>query len=172
MESFGALMRRRPTDEETLEVLLSLGDQEDRTAAIVCGTILEDRLRRTLIRFLKYNLSEEEHEELFGDSGSAPLSSFDAKIRLSVAFGIFNNATRSDFDKIGKIRNLFAHQIIRQRFDDDAIKGACDNLHIIQRNELPELSQIAGTATPKHRYIMAVSLYHWMLTAHFPKWPF
>jgi len=116
-KSLRALFAQIPEDDEILEILLDLATQADRIAAIVGGAILEDRLRRTLMRYLTSGLSVDDHQDhLFSETTNGPLSTFDAKTRLAYCLGIINATEKSDIDNIRRIRNGFAHSIPHHAF--------------------------------------------------------
>jgi mannitol operon repressor len=107
-----------------LEILFDLTNQPDRTAAIVGSAVLEDRLRRTILRHLRPDLTDDDQAMLFEDL-NGPLSGFDAKARLSYALGILDKDTKTDFDNIRRIRNGFAHSIPHHSFQVPVIANMC-----------------------------------------------
>jgi DNA-binding MltR family transcriptional regulator len=72
-------------------------------------------------------LSKEEGDRLF--VGSAPLSSFSAKIQVAYAIGLIGPKATHDLDRIREIRNAFAHAKVSITFDTDAVANTINGLH-------------------------------------------
>jgi len=175
VRSLRALFRQIPEDHEILSILFDLSTQADRTAAIVGAAILEDRLRRTLARYLKSDVKDDEQDSLFSEADNGPLSTFDAKTRLAYCLGIFNKNAKEDFDNIRRIRNGFAHSIPHHAFSSDEIKTICENFWIVAKSfkedlGLPDaiLQAPWDFISPKGLYVLAIGLHHWQLTIHYP----
>jgi hypothetical protein len=167
--SLNTLFSQIPDDTEILSILFDLTSQADRTAAIVGATILEDRLRRSLARYLSTRITDDELDSLlFSERANGPLSTFDAKIRMAYCMGIINGSGRSDMDNIRRIRNGFAHSIPHHTFAIPEITETCNKLAILQEPMgagilgMPSyLSFMREFTDAKSFYIMAIALHHW-----------
>jgi hypothetical protein len=144
VKSLRALFAQIPGDDEILEILLELSEQADRTAAIVGGAILEDRLENTVIRYLSPRMTESEHHECLFSETFGPLSTFDAKTRAAYCLGIINETERNDIDNIRRIRNGFAHSIPHHAFGSAQIYNICVDFDIIKKTLLGPPMGIIG----------------------------
>ena len=165
-KSLRALFGQIPDNDEILNILFDLTTQTDRTAAIVGGAILEDRLRRSIALYLRTDLTDDDQSSLFEDRG--PLTDFDAKIRIAYCLGMLSRENKQDFDHIRRIRNGFAHSIPHHDFEAVGIRTICEDLWIINHNKFVNQTQISTFMGTKALYILAIGLYHWMLTIHQP----
>jgi DNA-binding MltR family transcriptional regulator len=104
-----------------------LQSQSDRGAAIVGVALLDDKLR-TILEFAFPNpLSKRQTKGLFGPT--APLGSYDAKVRLASALGLFADDLVHDLNILGRVRNKFAHDLSIREFADPAIAPFCELLN-------------------------------------------
>lgn len=118
-------------------------DKNDRSAAILLATNLENALRTAIIRKLK--VSEERRRGLFRHNG--PFATFSNKIVVAYAVGIIGEDTRFNLDLIRAIRNTFAHAKIPVKFRTAQIMNACALLR------LPLILSRAGFTQPVSKQI-------------------
>lgn len=99
----------------------ALTDESDRGCALFAAAYLDiavcDLIRSSLIEHKNID------DELF--TGTAPISTFSARIRLAFYMGKISKAMRSDLEIIRKIRNDFAHHAVALSFDTEAIANRC-----------------------------------------------
>jgi hypothetical protein len=95
-------------------------EKSDRAAAILIATTLERVLEYAIARHLKL---EGPSKDLFGFN--SPIGTFNFKIRIGNALGIFGDEMRRDLDMIRSIRNAFAHSQRPINFSDVPVKNAC-----------------------------------------------
>ncbi len=123
---------------EKREMLNQFFDEEsdDRTVAILGGSILEDLLEEALRR--KFHRDAEVVDWLFRPE--SPLGSFRAKIDLSLAIGLVSKIAHADLIRIKDIRNRFAHEMLMHdgsgrrvvvTFDVQQLKAWCNNLSLL-----------------------------------------
>ena len=157
-------LSRETPEEEIYRLVANLVDEPDRVAAIVAASFLERAIEDTIVSRLKRQ-DKETLEKLFDDSGDGPLATFDAKIRMAYALGVFGPTTKHDFDVIRRIRNTFAHSIIDVSFDTDEVKNAVASLKgdilIGIRKTLTDLGDIPSIR--RREYVNAVAIYHFNL---------
>ncbi len=118
------LTKKRPTIEQINTAMDELSNEGTRGAIIVASALIEDILRGAILVCM-VSLNQEEQDLLF--NGTAPLSSFSAKIRLAYALGIVGPETRSDLDRLRELRNACAHAQVPVTFETDEIKTAINN---------------------------------------------
>jgi len=123
--------RRTPNFEE------ANAEKNDRGAAILIATNLENALESAIIRQLQLG---SKRRDLFGLN--SPGGTFDFKIRIGHALRIFGDETRGNLDMIRSIRNTFAHAKIPIQFTEPAVTKACALL-VIPRL-LPPVSRPVG----------------------------
>ncbi|GAB5506094.1 MAG: hypothetical protein Rhirs2KO_12570 [Rhizobiaceae bacterium] len=131
---------------------------DDRSAAIISSTHLEDNLRR-LIRDKFVKLSDSEDNELF--AGDRLLGSFSAKIKFAHALGVIGPETKKDLDVIRHVRNVFAHARRPVKFDFIEIRNAVDHLTLPERfkETIHYLRIEQPFDTPRLRFVGTVRLY-------------
>ncbi|MET4208445.1 MltR family transcriptional regulator [Bradyrhizobium sp. LA2.1] len=119
--------------EKEGEIISALLNETDRAAAIIAGTIVEDRLSRKL----KANLRNDDTKlvtaavtEMFRSSG--PLGVFANKIRLGYLMRLYGSTAYKDLVAIKDIRNLFAHKMDILSFKTNEIANLCQNLKIVE----------------------------------------
>ena len=95
----------QPSDFETWHDEIKAASN-DRGAGILAATEVENRLEKAIL-FRLYLKVSSNGSELF--IPSAPLGTFDAKIKIAFALGIIGPDTRELLNSIRKIRNAFAH---------------------------------------------------------------
>jgi DNA-binding MltR family transcriptional regulator len=121
-------------DHLTLEDWKSLAEEvgeqtqkkNDRGVAIICASMVEDRLRWLIEAKFIEGLSETKRTWIF--TGAGPLQSFAAKVEIALALGLIEEPLRAELRQIGKIRNKFAHNFRRVRFSDPELSNLCDEL--------------------------------------------
>lgn len=152
------------SDQRTLDDIHAffeaLAKGDDRTAALLAATQVEDAVFRLLLHKMRDDLSTDHRNRLFGDS--APLGTHGSRIRLAYALGCFGPITYNDLDIIRRIRNAFAHAPRDINFNTDAVKDACNLLKMPEISEAIYISE--GFAhrridTPRKRYISACEIY-------------
>jgi DNA-binding MltR family transcriptional regulator len=136
-------------------VLEEFASGDDRTAAILGASLIDDCLEQALRFVLRHN--EEAVQRLF-EEGEPALGTFSAKIDLSAALGIIGPVTYKDLGRVRKIRNLFAHKMLmkdkgpslaRVSFATQQIVDLCNALKFV--SEHMDLTRF-GT-NPRSRYM-------------------
>lgn len=102
----------------------ALSAESDRGCALFAAayldTAFEQLMRASLVEDKKVD------DDLL--DGTAPLSTFSARIKLAYYLGIISAACRADLDAIRKIRNDFAHDASVITFETQSIAARCRNL--------------------------------------------
>jgi len=131
LEALANLSRQEPTPEYLQAFHEEVNAERfDRGAAILLACNVEICLRYAIERNLTVN--GDPYKILFRTG--APLNSFEAKIRVGYAMGIFLDQTKNNLSCIKVIRNAFAHSMIPLRFDTPEVDAACDEM------QMPEIS--------------------------------
>lgn len=141
------MVRSRLIETET--VLAELEQGSDRAVALVGGSLVEHTLFSALCRKLELSEESDAAEQLEGDRG--PLATFDLKIKMAEAIGVFGkNTTGHDVKLIKKIRNEFAHNMNLAGFDDQKVSGWVASME--------HSSKVIKGLSPRARFISAVSV--------------
>jgi hypothetical protein len=106
------------TKEEIEQIFNEALSQNDRTAAIILGSVVELNLQEA-IQGRWPPISNTLRETIF--DGYGPLADFSSKIDVGFAMGIFGPQTRTDLHSIRWIRNRFAHSMGSITFETDKI---------------------------------------------------
>lgn len=130
---------------------------EDRAVGVIEATKVEDSLV-SAIRRKFVELIPSEDDELF--SGTAPISTFSAKIKICYAMGIIGKNTRRDLEIIRHIRNAFAHSAKPLWFSTPEISKACDMLttHLRTPNVQKYRAFEQPIDSPRRQFIAASGL--------------
>jgi DNA-binding MltR family transcriptional regulator len=166
-------------------IIDSLYKENDRTTAIVAGSLLEDRLEAKLKTQLRCDDSKDTLKilvEMF--RGLGPLSSFSAKIRLGYLLELYDYRVRVELTAIKDIRNYFAHENKPVTFESDDVILVAQKLTLIEYYIRP-MSEIttdpskatAGVmyidqavelsyGTPKKRFIATFGLHTMIFSPH------
>lgn len=101
----------------------ALSKESDRGCALFAAAFLDKALSDLL--YLSLVADKRIEKDLF--EGTAPLSSFSARIKLAFYLGKISKECRADLDIIRGIRNEFAHHAELISFDDQSIADRCRN---------------------------------------------
>jgi hypothetical protein len=93
-----------------LPVIQEMEIADDRTAAIVAASLVENNLALVIIRRFRQSLEDTDIKRLFDNRG-AVLATFSNKIDMGFALNLYDNLVRDDLDRIREIRNRFAHLV-------------------------------------------------------------
>ena len=104
--SLNDLVRLTPDESEIEAVWEEIERQNHRAAGVLAGAMVEEVLQFALMCHMVFQ-SKTDLEKLF--EYPEPLSSFDAKIRMGYALGLYGRIIRNDLDVIRRVRNAFAH---------------------------------------------------------------
>lgn len=102
----------------------ALTKESDRGCALFAAAYLDKALSDLL--YLSLVADKRIEKDLF--EGTAPLSTFSARIKLAFYLGKISKECRADLDTIRGIRNEFAHHAELISFDDQSIADRCRNL--------------------------------------------
>jgi hypothetical protein len=104
----------------------------DRATGIVYGSIIEDSLKRCILRFV----SDPKLQKIVQESTSrvGPFAAFDTKINLGAMIGIYGTEAHRALMTIKDIRNKFAHLLEATGFDCDAVRDLVKNLKFADRH--------------------------------------
>jgi hypothetical protein len=157
LEALAHLSHRSPTPEGFTGFLQEVNaEKNDRGAAILLGSNAENALQVAIDRNLV--VREDAYKLLFHSSG--PLSSFEAKIRIGYAMGIYGDQHKNALDCIKGIRNAFAHAVHPISFETAEVREVCNLMTIpeviLPRSVEPETGEpalkLVGKETPRLRF--------------------
>jgi len=123
--------------------------ESDRAAAVLAAAFLESFLGDYLRAFF---VDDPEPAKLLEENRL--LGSFGARAQVAYAFGLVTPAVASDLRYIGKIRNLFAHDISELSFSSPRVKDLCGNLSAAKSVPIPGGGEVAE-ADPRQQYLGA-----------------
>ena len=143
---------------------MSLQRHDQRIATIIGGAIIEQIVEDAIVTHCIKDI-QDNRQQLFGSPQESPIT-FDTKIRMAYALGIFGPNTKNDLTIIRNIRNLFAHTLSSVTFESKEVAELCgffryrDNRSwTVRENDSPETP--SGDATkPFH-------IYYWSLRHYF-----
>ena len=145
-----ALRRRiaeRPDTGQLWSAIIDVCDSEnDRAIALVLGAIMEQAVETAILTHF-IPMDSQQTACFFGPPQEAPIT-FDIKIRLAYALGIFGPNSRDDLTCIRHIRNVFAHTKTDITFVSDEINNIC--------NELKYIDKVQWVGIAGHRPIYSI----------------
>lgn len=115
-------MEKKPLVNQIVDELNSSGS--DRAVAIVGASLIEDLLKRLLIKFA---IKSRDFEQFIERSSSANL------LIVSYAFGLIPSELKHDINLILKIRNKFAHEWKQMNFENSEVGKLVDSLKAPQK---------------------------------------
>ena len=134
-------LARAPAEIEQLERTYHemFRTRNDRGAAILLGTFVEDALQQAM----------EQHDALFGSN--SPLGNFANKIRVAFALDIIEPETFDNLNRIRVIRNAFAHSKIHISFKTKQVRDVCDLL-VMPKDKYPLGKPDTEPDTPRNLF--------------------
>jgi hypothetical protein len=105
------------------EILMALQRHDHRIVAIVGGSIIEQTVESALLTHFIKDI-QENPTKIFGPPQESPIT-FDTKIRMAYALGVFGPNTQNDITLVRHIRNLFAHTLSTVTFDSLEVAELC-----------------------------------------------
>jgi hypothetical protein len=125
LQALQHLVDEQPTYDTLIEFITETNSEKnDRGAAILLATNVENALHGTIVAMLRAQRTK----ELFG--ANSALGSFANKIQMAYAMDIFGDETKHNLDIVRTVRNAFAHAKIPIKFDTMQVKEACSHLVI------------------------------------------
>jgi len=142
------------------EVETELTNNSDRGIVLVCASVIEELLENLIKKVLKDSPTIE--KDLF--KGNAPLSNFDAKLKLSFYLGLITEEEKRNISIMQRIRNKFAHQVIDISFNNIDIKNLSSNFSLAENSYFPalfsrnisikKLNPISKNTSPKKKFLL------------------
>lgn len=154
-EAVRRLMATKPQPREAMQFLNNeITETSDRATGIIGGTILEQGLEMAIATHF---VTEESDKEKFFGSPTEGYITFDIKIRLAHALGVYGDLSKDDLLNIKNIRNLFAHAQTPINFETPEVKSLVLNMSILDRVSLAAFPK--QTTTTKDKFIGIMSTF-------------
>ncbi|MCP3396223.1 hypothetical protein [Bradyrhizobium sp. CCGB20] len=141
-------LKKRPTEDQQVDVLLSLRKAPDHMLAITAAAYVDYALEMVFRERMRIDKSEE--DKVFEGGGNAILATTSAKITLAYAARYIEKRSRDDLRIINKVRNLFAHSMHELNFKHPEIAAHCRKLSLVQRRS--DMFPDAATADARSLY--------------------
>lgn len=136
-----------PLVRDTMKIFeLTLEEGNDRTAAIMCLAHIEDMLLHALRQAMP-DATDTLFKELTSSNSNGPLSSFNNRLKVLRALGHIDQAAYEDAERLGTIRNRFAHRLDVDSFEHEAVAGQIKNLNLPRWKE-----ELTGASAGTMRY--------------------
>lgn len=103
-----------------------LNGENSRAAAILIVARIDQELSKIIGRYFPADVNEKVWQQLFGPSGV--VGSLRNKCLMAEALGAFGPQTRKTIEKMGEIRNKFAHEQDVRAFDHPKVLKLCREL--------------------------------------------
>ena len=140
--------------EDELEFFSEQADLPDRIVGLVFPILVDRRLELLIRDCWNDTANGELLDELFRDSGA--LGSFQTRVQVGFAVGLYDEGIFDDLRLIVKIRNAFAHQPRARSFDAQPICDLTRSLQLPDR--YPKEDQpITGTREQRIERLMQTS---------------
>ncbi|MBA4305196.1 MAG: hypothetical protein C0429_00510 [Sphingopyxis sp.] len=107
------------------EIFHELDSQTDRGVGLIAAALLDDYLKKAM----RTRLADIPNfdEIMFGREG-APLHTFSARIKIARALNVIGPLSEGHLEAIRKIRNQFAHSVLKIDFSHPLIAAECEKL--------------------------------------------
>ena len=131
--------------------------KNDRALALLFGAFLEQALEIGILSHC-ITIAQDEQQKLFGAPQEASVS-FDIKIRLGFALGLYGPDSRDDLTCIRHVRNTFAYAKSDVEFASKTISDVCNQIKYIDKmkwngimGEKPTTSRRKFIETVRHYF--------------------
>jgi hypothetical protein len=114
-------------DDDEKALPSSLDFDSDRSVAIIVGSMIEARIKKSLLARFKRDKAVE--GRMFSASGA--LGTFSGKIDLAKLFGLISDQAYKDLMIFKDIRNDFAHKLWIRNFSSDSVRDKSMNFTLI-----------------------------------------
>ncbi len=169
-KSLKKLANIRPNLADIMAELTIQHSHDDRTAALLAATKVEDGLL-DIIKDRMRPMNSTDDNRLFGPS--SPLGAHGTRAEVAYQFKIIGRNTRDDLEAIRLIRNAFAHCRKSIWFSTPEIAEGCRRLTLIDRiGDIKKfnMTPVKGHDDPRKRFLQSASLYDLGFTqVHFPE---
>lgn len=115
-----------PDDPDLSGYFEELKTQSERGVAVLAAAWLEWRVRQGIKCCMP--CWDKNAESIFGNDKSPGELSYKYQCRMAYTLGLIGPISLADFDRIGRIRNKFAHRPSVRSFDHEAVSALCDEL--------------------------------------------
>lgn len=105
-------------------LIKELTNSSDRAKVVLGSAVIEELLERVLKKFF---VQDKDKIEKTFEGATGFLGTFSAKIKMAFLLGLISEELQKDLDNLRNIRNKFAHNILGCDFNNQSIKGLCNN---------------------------------------------
>lgn len=152
------ITRQRLGKNDISGVSAELRAMDDRPAAIVAATLVEDALEDYILKYRMAKLTKAEYEYLF--QGNGPLTRFADKIRIAHTVKLIYRSSARQIQIIKDVRNVFAHARIPVYFDTPEIIDYVNRITEVERHRDQVIQEIwKGSNHPLHQIASSVRLH-------------
>lgn len=141
-------LKKRPTEDQQIDVLLSLRNAPDHMLAITAAAYVDYALEMVFRDRMRIDKNEE--DRFFDGGGSGLLATASSKITLAYAVRYIEKMSRDDLRIINKVRNIFAHSMHQLDFKHPEIAAQCRKLSLVKRRA--DMFPDAATADARSLY--------------------
>jgi hypothetical protein len=146
--------------DKFMHVITQIGGVNERAAVIVAGGMVENYLGWAITSRLRASLSNTMLARLFENG---PLSEFSAKIDFGFVLNLYGENPRADLGQLRRIRNLFAHRLDVENFDDPEVMKHCRSLkapaYLLRMSEPNPYKPPVVERTPEKQQFMDTAFY-------------
>lgn len=123
--SLSDLSVRFVQQEHLPDIFDELDNQSDRGAALIAAALVEDYLKKAMrSRMADFR----NFDQIIFDNEGAPLGTFASRTKMARALNVIGPLAESHLVAIRKIRNQFAHSVLKIDFQNELIAKECDKL--------------------------------------------
>lgn len=123
MDGHSSFDKEYPHLREFKKFLDALNNESERGVALISVAMIDDLLERSILAFLIDHADVKRLLEGF----NAPLGTFSARALAGLALGVLSETEQKECARLGKIRNIFAHNV-HASFDDQNVRDLCATL--------------------------------------------
>ena len=132
------------------KVFKEIHGDSDRAAAITAAAYFEEILALAITARL-VDLSNTRKNALL--KGDGPLNTFNTKVLMGYALGLYGPKTFDDLNKIRSIRNKFAHRSGISKFDHSTVSKLCSGLYTATNVQATMNPRADPPGTPRALYL-------------------
>ncbi|MDP3852916.1 MltR family transcriptional regulator [Phenylobacterium sp.] len=136
------------SDAETVAIQ-ELTALPPRAAAIVGVALVHSRIATMVAA--KFPNDGNTKKGLFRENGA--LAGYDTQTKMAYAFGIISDRALRDCQRLGRVRNLFAHNLEVADFKHPLVGPECLELELVERHLFPQGEESADRSISPRSYI-------------------
>ena len=135
--------------------IAELQGENERSVAVVGGAWLDELLADLIATAFR---DDAVSRRLLDPEAQGPISGYSARVRVAYALSLVSAENMEDLILVGRIRNLFAHKVHRNSFQNETVRKYCQRL-----KSGPRVASQEDRITPRGQFVSTVAFLSFVL---------